>query len=680
MGMRTVRTIFRKELLDTLRDKRTLMMMVGVPIILYPALILIAMQTTLMQLRTADASVKRVAVAGPGADTVAGWLDGAEGLEIVHEENPEEALRQAAIHAVVVCESDVDTALEFGGTVKLELRYDSTELASSGTREPLLDALEKVSDRVLKERLAKVEIAQEYVEPLSVEVEDAASTEKKTGNLLGMILPMMMVVTVALGAFYPAVDLTAGEKERGTFESLLASPASKFDIVTGKFLAVFLLAMTTGLLNLASMGATMGVVASQIQSAQDGVLPEGFRIPIHAFLVVLIAMVPLALFIASVMMSVAVFARSFKEAQNYVSPVFILLLLPAVGAGIPGVKMTVMNQFIPIYNVTLLFKGLMTGQAGVEHVFAVFLSTSAYALLGVVFAAWLFQREDVVLSEERGIPLRLRRSAFTPRAHLTPGVSCALFVFTILLLFYAAIPLQMWNMDVGLLLTEYGLLLLPAVFIPWYLKSKLKTTLRLRMPSVAGLLGAVLLSLSALVIVVKLGESVMPAPEEMATEAEAIFESGKSLPGFLWLLFLIALTPAICEEVLFRGAILSGLRPRLGPWLSILVVGLLFGLFHLSVYRLVPTAVLGMALTYLAVRTDSILPGMVMHALNNGLAVCIATGRLPKPLIAWFEEIEAVRVPMAVVAGAVVVLAAAVAIVEWDRRRRVRLRAHPPGH
>ena len=662
-------TIFRKEVLDTVRDRRTLIMMLGVPIVLYPALILVGMQVAMLQVRSAEAGDTRIALQGEDTAPVRAWLENVEKVTIVDADAPEDALRNGDIEAILVVPADVQATLDAGKQVSLELRYDSTELPSGSGVDRVLGGLEEVEKRVQDERLAKLSLERPYIEPLDVTVEDTATPEKQSGTILGMVLPMLMVVMIALGAFYPAVDLTAGEKERGTFESLLSTPASKFEIVAGKFLTVFLLSMISGLLNLLSMGITMGFTVSQIQAVGEGVLPEAFHLPVRAFFLIFLVVTPLGLFISSVMMSMAVFARSFKEAQNYVSPIFILLMLPAMAAGIPGVKLTALGQFVPIYNVTLLFKALMTDQAGLQNVFAVFLSTSAYAVLGILFAAWVFQREDVVLSEERGIPLTLRRSLIPRRSVLSPGMSLSLFVLVMLMLFYVAIPIQQWNLSAGLLITEFLLILLPAVLLPWYVRADLRATLHWRRPSMTSLASAVLLALSAMVVVLKLGESVLPMPEEMAEQAAGLFEAGEGWLDLLWLVFLIGIVPAVCEEMLFRGAILSGLRPRLGPWFSIVAVGLLFGLFHLSIYRIVPTALLGMVLTYVAVRSGSIFPGMLLHALNNSLAVCIATGYVPGFLKTRITSIEETGLPMAYVFIALVVLAAGAALLEWSKNR-----------
>src|SRR5690606_29593697 len=141
-------------------------------------------------------------------------------------------------------------------------------------------------------------------------------------------------------------------------ETLLSTPASKLDIVAGKFLAVFTLAMATGLLNLASMAGTFAVTFSQANAALDGTLPFEFQLPLASVAVIVLAMVPLGVMISAIMMAVAVFARSFKEGQNYVTPALLLITMPAGLAALPGIELNAYTAVPPILNVVLLFRAL----------------------------------------------------------------------------------------------------------------------------------------------------------------------------------------------------------------------------------------------------------------------------------------------------------------------------------
>jgi sodium transport system permease protein len=663
-------TIFRKELLDTLRDKRTLLMMIGIPVLLYPGMLLVSMQAAIVHKAKLDTAVMRVALQSVEEGMLRDWLRDEEKLEIVETEHPEEALAAGDVEVVLKVEGPIMEVLEKDASLPVEILYDGAEFRSNRAQSRVRDALVHARDRLQKERLETAGLDKAYITPLQIKSTDAAPDEKTTGTMLGLLLPVMMIITIALGAFYPAVDLTAGEKERGTFESLLSTSATKLEIVTGKFVTVFLLAMVTGLLNLASMALSSFFLVGQLTelNANAGF---SFTLPIHAVFVVLIVIAPLAFLISAIMMCSAIFARSFKEAQNYLTPVFMIIIAPAVVAGFPGVELTTFTQFAPIANVVLLFRDLMIGKAGLEAVFAVFFSSTLYALLALVFAAWLFQREEVVLSEESGIPLTFRRSDIDAGSALSPALALSWFSLQVVALFYLGSLVQQRHLIGGLLITEWGLILAPTLALLWFFRVDLKRGLNFLPCKWNHLLGAVFAGAGGFLLVIQVGfwqNSVLPAPEGLAEAMEKLFQYDGSRSGFLLLFFAISISPAICEEVLFRGAILTGLRQRLSPIAAILLVGCLFGLFHISIYRIVPTGLLGILLTYVAVRSGSIYPGILLHALINGTAVCIATGHFPgMPSEADLEHLETTGLPASWLMLGFAALALGIAFMEVPR-------------
>lgn len=640
MNPKTALTIMRKELLDTLRDKRTLIMMIGVPVLLYPGMLLVGIQAASLHKSKLDREMSQIAIQAQDPTLVKRWLSVEKKIEILDSVDPVHDLAERVVDAVVVAGPETLAKLDQDGTAKIAIRYDSTEFSSMTAMRRVREAFEKESKTILKTRLDRVKLDEAYVLPIEPDPVDTAPAEKTTGFILGLLLPMMMVVTIALGAFYPAVDLTAGEKERGTFETLLSTPAAKSDIVFGKFAAVFLLAMATGLLNLGSMAFTTLILITQMGDLFKG-LPFSMHLPMTALLTSVAVMVPLALLISAVMMGAAILARSFKEAQNYLTPVMLLVVLPATIGGMPGVELGAITQFIPIANVVLLFKALMTAKAGFIEAFNVFFSTSVFAMLALLLAAWLFQREEVVLSEERGIPLSFHRSEFHPRNALTPAAALAWFAAQTLLMFYGAMLLQKWHLIGGLLLTEWMLILGTTLGLLWFLKIDFKKSLNLRPLSLHHFCAGILTGTGSLILVIQMGllqNRFTPLPEGFKEGFEHLFSGGGTWYGLALLLFAVSVSPAICEEALFRGAILSGLRQRLGPWMAILLTGLLFGLFHISIYRILPTGLLGIMLTYLAVRSNTVLLSMIVHGLVNGTAVLLTSGYLPDALAALLDE------------------------------------------
>lgn len=642
MKLRIVGAIFRKESLVMLRDKRTLMAMIGIPVILYPALLIISSQVAMMHLSSVEQSISRVAIKAEERSPVAHWIEALPRIELIETDDPKTALLEGDVDAVVVIKQSAQQILDEGGSLLILIEYDSTEPRSREAAQRLNKGFRAAQDRLLEDRLAKVGVSLEFVTPLKVQEVNVAPAARIVGTLLAIMLPLIMVLMIGVGAFYPAVDLTAGEKERGTFETLLSTPATKFEIVSGKFLTVFCMSMLTGLLNLASMAMTFTFHLSDLLTKMQ-VSPDKAPVefPLITAILMVFLLVPLALFVSALMMSVAVLARTFKEAQNYVTPFFLVITIPAGLAGMPGLELSSVLQFVPIVNVGLLFRDLLIGRAVPETIFSVLLSTGIYALLSLVFATWLFQREDVILSEGKGLPLTLRRSRLKPRQEPTTGMAMTLFTVILLLIFYLGVYVQSRDILSGLLITEWLLIALPTAALLWYARVDLLNAFHLRAFRLDGVIASMVIGLSWLVLAVQLGiwhSDVLPMPEEMAKEY--LYALRLDEANIFVLLAVVAFSPAVCEELLFRGAILSALEKRMPAWALIPLVGFLFGIFHISIYRVVLTGLTGIVLTYIVWRTRSLWNGIVMHFLFNGTAVLVTSGKVPEGLAETITRIS----------------------------------------
>ncbi|MBN1817844.1 MAG: CPBP family intramembrane metalloprotease [Sedimentisphaerales bacterium] len=646
-------TILRKELLETLRDKRTLFTMFGVPILLYPLLILVMGQVTILQQTKVEKRISRVAIAEDAAPTLRSWLEGMEKIELVSLTDPNNQLLSGQIDAAVLGPEKDSELLKETMSVDIRITYDLAEEDSRAALERLREGLQKERENLLKERLDKLKLPMEFVRPIRIWQVNVAPPKKLTGSVLGMILPMVMIIMLGTGAFYPAVDVTAGEKERGTFETLLSAPIGKAEIVCGKFVTVLALCLITGLLSLASMVLSLLFQFSQMAKAAGENLNMDIgmiQISPWTLVILFLTMVPLAFFICAMMMSIAILARDFKEAQSFVTPFYILILLPGMIAVVPGVKLTTATMFLPIANVALLFKDLLTGTAGVEEVFAVLLSTAVYAMLSLVIAVRLFEVEDVILSQERGLPLTLRRSLFPKGGTVSPGMALALFGAALLLMFYAGAYVQLRHLLFGLLISQWLLIAAPPVAALWYTRMDLRREMRLRRPSLRSVIAALLMAAGLWVLIMQLTwwqKRWLPESEAFIREMNKLFQWGQTPGGLALLILAVGFSPAVCEELLFRGAILSGLRNRFSPWVAILISGLLFGLMHQNVYMLLHTTLLGFALGFLALRSRSIVPPMIFHGVINTTTVLLATGNAPPSFLTMMEQwTEAARFPI----------------------------------
>jgi sodium transport system permease protein len=614
-------TVFRKELRETLRDRRTLIVMVVVPVFLYPALLVILFQLALFGQRQLEQDPTQVAVVGGGPAARAALAADTSLRVVPLDAVPLEAVRSGAVDAVVQLPSAESGAL---ATTPVRVLFDASRDRSLRARDAVRARLDAWGDSLLVDRLRARGLPATFAAPLAVADSSVASAERMGGYALGRFLPMLLLVMTLLGAFFPAIDLTAGEKERATLETLLTSPVPNRDIVIGKFSAVVVIAVAAAALNLGSMLLTF----------QSGLFRMGeaaslrFSLPAATVGVVLLCLIPLAVFFAALFMGIAVRAQSFKEAQNSLTPVQFAALVPMYLPLIPGIPFSYGVAVVPIGGVAMLFRELMSGSAPPGPSLVALGATVVYAALALRFAARSFGREEVLFGSgtEGAAPMRWRERvrAWRRAPREAPRAAEALlFVAAVgLLYFYVGIRLQLADVERGLLASQWLLLALPAVLFAALGPFRFRGTLALRAPTPRALAAAALIIAGGIPIGWTLAWVQSLFVEVPAAYLEAFQDllSADSPGRLLWLLLLFAATPAICEELVFRGVLLQGLSRELPMARAVVGSALVFGAFHLSFetfVRFLPTAWLGVLLGWVAWRTRSIVPGMLMHFLNN---------------------------------------------------------------
>jgi sodium transport system permease protein len=468
-----------------------------------------------------------------------------------------------------------------------------------------------------------------FASPLAISDSSIARPDEVGGYTLGRILPLLLVIITLLGAFYPAIDLAAGEKERGTLEGLLTTPARAGAIVAGKFVTVALIGVVAAALNLASMLLTFQT--GVLQLAQSVGLEVS--LPLGSIVLIFVTLVPLAVLFGAVFLGVSVGASSFKEAQNALTPVYMLVIVPAMLPLFPGIEFGPLLAVLPVAGVSFLFRDLMAGDAGLGLGVLVLGSTTVYALLALAFASRAFGNERVLFGsgEDGDVTSRRARLGGWGRSGAVPepGVVLGFVALIAVLFFYGGVRLQIAFGEEGLLAAEWLLLFLPALLFMAWGRYDVRRTLSLSVPTPTGAIAGVLLVAGALPMVWLVGwlqSFVLPIPWEMLEGMEELL-TADNLARFLWLLLVLALTPALCEEVVFRGVLLGGTR-SLEPWRMIVLNGVVFGAFHLSfqtLIRFMPTALLGMLIAWAVWRSGSIWVGVVMHFLNNAGIVALTS-------------------------------------------------------
>jgi sodium transport system permease protein len=655
------KVVFRKELKETLRDRRTLLVMIVVPVLLYPALLVIMEQLLLFGMRNLEGETSPIALIGDPPPELVELVAADERLRVEDAgDQVEVSIRNGSAAAVAVFGPPPADSV---GTRDVTVFFDATSDRSNQARGALADVVVAWRDSLLVERLDQRSLPRTFAIPLAVADSSIARPDEVGGYTLGRVLPLLLVVITLLGAFYPAIDLAAGEKERGTLETLLTAPVPSRDIVIGKFVTVALVGIVAAGLNLASMLLTFQTGALQLTE----MIGLEASLPFSSVLVIFLALVPLAVLFGALFLGIAVRSSSFKEAQTSLTPVYMLVLLPAMLPIFPGIDFGVGLALTPVAGVAFLFQALMNGDANLGLAVLVLASTSVYAFAALVFAARAFGSERVLFDsdgsggEVASGPWLRRWLAGRGSKPVPDAPTAALFVAVVAVgFFWGGIQLQVRLGEIGLLAGEWLLLAGPVLLLVVAGGFDPVRTLSLRRPTRSALLGGVVLMLGMMPQVWLLGwlqTYILPVPWEMLEGLERLV-TAETPSRFFWLLLVLAVTPAVCEELVFRGVLLGSTR-SLRPWQMIVLNGAVFGAFHLSfetVIRFLPTATLGIVIAWAVWRSGSIWVGMLMHLINNGSIVVLTSipwvrdafsdPERPPPL--WLVPIGAILVTVGV--------------------------------
>ncbi len=725
-----------KELRESLRDRRTLITLILMPILVYP-LLSMAMQRLIVGTasglnadkteyiigvqdeqagslvasalgETASAirqgvrhsiEIRRPMLAKPATKKIAAKKTAANNTTDSNttesdtaDNNPEARENASAIDPqtagfnIVVAEGiSLQQALEEGqvDVAVLQVRSESVSLGRNGSY-PAYQLELSFRDADLRSEAAMLEFrkAMELVNdsqslqfrgalPPAVRMISTATGKKVDAmTSLAGILPLILILMTITGAVYPAIDLTAGERERGTMEAMIATPAPRFLLLLSKYVAVVTVAVLTALANLLACWITLS-----IGGLGRALLGER-GLSLLAIAQILPLLVIFAAFFSAILLAMCSFARSFKEAQAYLIPVMLVSLAPALLTLMPNIEFSTLLGIVPLVNILLLSRDIMTGSPQALPAFAAVFSTLLYAAAALVVASRLFGAESATAGSQEtwsDLVRRPKRMKELPDlGDLAVYLALMFPVFFILTNLFGQMDLsiasKLW-INAGILLVLF--LIAPAL-VAQYRRLNPRSTFLLggwwgdsgpvaSGPIASGgsvvsygagvirglgvLCGVCLLASGLWVIAFEVLKvlsdfgfgAISIERAEGLEEAKVQFAS---IP-FWMILVTSALVPALAEEFFFRGYVLSAFRNRIAPLRAVLYSALIFGLFHvingsvLSLERFFPTTLLGLALGFVAIRTHSLWPGVLLHAIHNGLLFWL-TRFSEKELSEWF--------------------------------------------
>ncbi len=574
MKIAAVWALFKREMMDILRDKKTVAMMILLPIVLYP--LLIVAMVFLMNAITTSQEEKVYKVCLDTEPEISREL-----LTIINEDEEEIGykLKVLTSHEVEMKLADVkkeesakekkqDTEAEeekdlltrgldakvLNGFIRqkedgsFDVCYLSAQTDSNIAKNALNDVLGLYREKVRRETLDEEGLdADAFLDAVTFRGHDLSSTEESVGNQIGSLLPFFIITSVLLGAMYPAIDVTAGEKERGTLETLLTLPVTNLEMIMSKFLAVSLIACISAFLNVVSMGGAMMFLVS---GAMSGNSEMGISLNYSVFLpgigFTLLVMVFFAMLVTAICMCTCIFAGSFKEANNYITPVMLVVMFSSYAAMVPNVELTQKTSVIPVVNVALMIKSLF-GLTNSYSLYGIVLLTNvSYSLLAVFVLSRLYNSEAVLFSEGfTSVRVFTKRSEMKDKQMPGGGDVVLVLAVTLLLMFYVGIATASWGFN-GVIVQQAMILACPLLYA-WYIKADLKKLFSFRLPRPAAVIGGLLMFIGAFFLAMLLGSLLVPFFPESAKNVQELSDFLFDQPKVLTVL-VIALMPAVGEE------------------------------------------------------------------------------------------------------------------------------------
>lgn len=628
MNTNIVRALYKKEMKDLFRDKKTIIVMVLVPMVLYPLVMFGSMIFTtklLTQSTEKSFDVAIVDVNDSYTDTVQKILD--DSLEkneyhfnttyIKENEDYDEMVRNEEYDCII---EPLETDGEYPDFNLYFLTSDNDSSTAFGMVD---DVLEEYFDSIVDERVrGKIPDFDEISNPFKVNRKDCSKKEETAGMLIGMILPFILVESLMVGAFYPAIDVSAGERERGTLETLMTLPVKNIEMMISKFMATSTMAVISALLNLLSMS----LVGAYMLSSMAGLGLELGDFNIASFVpvipILLVILVLFSLFTSALCLCVFFMAKSYKEANNLSTPIMLVFMFGSMVSIAPGIELNMTLAWIPVVNVSLLIKALFLLKFDATLIAIVIVSNVLLTALIIFAMTKIFSSEDILFGEGiRGVTLFEKRVNLKEKS--IPGIGDLIVMAAVLLLLmiYASngltLKLGIW----GTAVTHIVIFAVP-VFYAWYMKADFKKLFSIGKPRIIEFVGAAVMFCGLFILEQLLSSVLMPIFPSIGETNEA-FEMIFDDAGFVPCLIVVGLIPAVSEETVFRGFIFGTLKDKkkIPIIVSMIISAVLFGAYHMNLAQFITASIMGTFMAYMVYNSESIFVSSFYHSLNNTFAV-----------------------------------------------------------
>lgn len=382
--MNKIVLLFKKEIVDAIRDTRTFIVCVIMPFVLYPILFA-AMGLFIMSEKNKEVQlIYKIGIINQSAmPDLLTRIKTTEGFEIIN-----------GIESISLFKKDkVKVVVEVKNKKKLLVFYDGADKGSQNALKRINKLLFDYNYSVVKSRVLNEGLSEDILKPITIERVNIASSEKMGGFLLGILIPYMLLILAFQGAMHTAIDITAGEKERKTIETLLVTDIKRSEIVIGKVLATFVLAL------LATVSGLLGLVIT----LQSGLSIFGqfvnfsLTIPWLSCLLILIVMLPILLFFSVILVAIGSAARSVNQANTYAIYCLIAVIVLAIFSVVRMTAPETIMFFIPALNTAISQQQILAGKVNGFDLFITMGSSIVYAAIVYLFAKNSFEKEEILL-------------------------------------------------------------------------------------------------------------------------------------------------------------------------------------------------------------------------------------------------------------------------------------------
>jgi sodium transport system permease protein len=400
MNLRHIRLIWAKEILDTIRDRRAVITMVVVPLLLMPLLVLGPNVLRLSQEEGRLTQTQDIAVINAeAAPLLVTAIENDQGLAILQISNPVEAIQDEDISALVIIPDDFEEAItNETGIDDISIQYKISSSSSEAALEKLSDILDAYEHEIVAARLEQRGISEDLISPFRVQRVNVAPVSEVSGYFLSLLLPLFLILWAAVGGAQTAIDLSVGEKERGTLEFLLVSPPKRASFVLGKVLTVFSVTLVATTLSLSgfALSLTYGGVIFPGSQLFDTL---SFALSIETLLLLFATVMVAAIMMSALTFALYLWTRSFKQAQTFTTYLSFAVMIPAFAVSFTDPPTNTQAFIIPVYNATAILKSVLLGNIDWTNILVTYGSCAFYAAIGLIAAIRMYNNERVLFRQ-----------------------------------------------------------------------------------------------------------------------------------------------------------------------------------------------------------------------------------------------------------------------------------------